>query len=66
MWREVLLKLKKEFNTAHSNSVVRQNFLVRVEGGDKIGMGEAGLPPKKINCYLADVNDCNRFMKTLR
>ena len=27
-----------------------------------IGRGEAGLPPKKPGCYLADVDDCFNFV----
>ena len=27
------------------------------------GVGECGLPPKKENCYLADIDDCFAFME---
>ncbi len=31
-----------------------------------MGVAEAGLPPKKPGCYLADVEDCKAFMKVLQ
>ena len=30
-----------------------------------VGLGECGLPPKKPNCYLADICDCESFMLEL-
>jgi hypothetical protein len=30
-----------------------------------VGYGECGLPPKKPYCYLADINDCEAFMKSM-
>jgi hypothetical protein len=66
-WRELVITLKRAFNTAHSSSSERHNFLVRIEadGVEVRGFGECGLPPKKPHCYLADVKDCRDFMGEL-
>lgn len=62
-----MLKLKRNFSTAHSTSSERHNFLVKVsiEGNEMVGLGECGLPPKKPNCYLSDITDCYTFINKL-
>ena len=40
----------------HSNTITRLVTL---------GLGEAGLPPKKPGCYEADINDCVLFMQAI-
>jgi hypothetical protein len=66
-YREIVLTLRRNFNTAHSSSAQRHNFIVRLElqGSKKKGFGECGLPPKKQHCYFADVEDCETFIQKL-
>ena len=59
------LKMKKVWQTSHSSSHFRNNFLVEISYDGMTGRGEAGLPPKKPGCYLADISDCMGYMGEL-
>lgn len=63
--RELKLRMKKTWQTSHSSSQERNNFLVKITYDNKIGIAEAGLPPKKPGCYLADTSDCMNFFVLL-
>ena len=47
--------MKKVWKTSHSLSTSRINFFIDISYLEKVGKGEAGLPPKKLGCYLADI-----------
>jgi hypothetical protein len=52
---EFRIKIRNGFRTAHTYTTERHNFIVRIELDGCIGEGEAGLPPKKADCYLANI-----------
>jgi hypothetical protein len=53
-----LINLFMPFGTHHSNTTSRTNaLLLLVVDGELSGVGEVGLPPKKKDCYEADVED---------
>lgn len=72
------VRLRHAFGTSHSSTSMRTNALFRCTVSsvgvmcelatsrvtDATGYGEAGLPPKKPLCYLADLNDCREFFST--
>ena len=63
--RKLELHLRTSFNTSHSNSTIRNNSLIiiKIEGKYNLyGLGESGLPPKKKDCYLADINDIKNYI----
>ena len=50
------------FGTSHSSTNSRTNaLLLLVFDGALSGVGEVGLPPKKKDCYEADVEDIARY-----
>ena len=52
------ISLFMPFGTHHSHTTSRTNaLLLLVIDGELSGVGEAGLPPKKKDCYEADVED---------
>jgi len=56
------LQLRSAFGTSHSSSMFRVNALfVLLLNGEVGGVGEIGLPPKKRDCYEADLEDCVSF-----
>ena len=59
------LRLRSSFGTAHTQSLVRLNALVRLSVGLYSSCAEVGLPPKKPGCYEADYGDCARFFAAL-
>jgi len=61
-WKVIELKLKRNFNTAHSSSSIRRNVVIKFAAPYAQGYGECGLPPKKAHCYLADVEYCFEFL----
>lgn len=63
---EFRIKISHGFRTAHTYTTERSNFLVRITLDGVTGEAEAGLPPKKPACYLADVEDCNQCMALLK
>ncbi len=63
--RKLELHFRTSFNTSHSNSTIRNNSLIiiKIEGKYNLyGLGESGLPPKKKDCYLADINDIKNYI----
>lgn len=57
----LILQLVNPFGTNHSVTTTRTNAYLEVKHLDVIGIGEAGLPPKKENCYFTDYHDIEHF-----
>lgn len=59
------LQLRIPFGTSHSQTSFRTNALLLILiDGELTGMAEAGLPPKKKDCYQADIDDISEYVKT--
>lgn len=57
------LELATAFGTTHASTSFRHNALLLMKvNGVLMGVGEAGLPPKKQNVYEADLADCNEYV----
>jgi len=57
------LELATAFGTSHSSTSFRNNALLVLKlDGIFLGIGEAGLPPKKLHVYEADMNDCKEYV----
>ncbi|CAD8107194.1 unnamed protein product [Paramecium primaurelia] len=58
-----ILNLVNPFGTNHSVTTQRTNAYLEITYLGITGIAEAGLPPKKQNCYFTDYNDIEVFFK---
>ncbi|CAD8115497.1 unnamed protein product [Paramecium sonneborni] len=58
-----ILNLVNPFGTNHSVTTQRKNAYLEISHLGIIGIAEAGLPPKKQNCYFTDYDDIEAFFQ---